>query len=143
MLSEMTPSFVLCELKPATAAYMAPRMLMVVSSFLLRRRSSGGPNGDLGLVGLRLIGDNDEPSLLADSLGIDEAIPLAGECLDVVFTTREGAQLLADLAHHYIDGLLVDRAAVIAVDVVVDEAPVDDAAVAEDEALEQLPLAPA
>src|SRR5262245_48504297 len=126
MLSEMTPSFVLCELKPATAAYMAPRMLMAVSSFVLRRRSSGGPHGVLGLLGLHLIGANAQASLLADSLGIDAAIPLAGQCLDVVFPARERAQLLADLAHHYIAGLLVGRAAVIAVDVVVDEAPVDD-----------------
>src|SRR5215468_2620234 len=146
MLSEITPSLVLWAPRPETAEYIAPRMLIASLLRSLRRYAAlklgGGLDGN-GLVGLPFIGNHDEASLLTHAFGIGEAIALAGEGLNIVLAAGEGAELLAHLAHHDVDGLLVDLAAVVAVDVVVDEAPVDDAALPQHQALQQLALAPA
>src|SRR5882672_8804126 len=147
MLSEITPSLVLCAPRPETAEYIAPRMLIASLLLSLRRYAARGSGGGLdgnGLVaGLLFIGNHDETAFLTHAFGIGEAVALAGEGLDVVLAAGEGAELLAHLAHHDVDGLLVDGAAVVAVDVVVDEAPVDDAALPQHQALQQLAFAPA
>src|SRR5882672_6217026 len=147
MLSEMAPSFVLWAPRPETAAYIAPRMLIASLLLSLRRyaalRSGGGLDGNGLVAGLLFVSNHDETAFLTHAFGIGEAIALAGESLNIVLSAGEGAELLADLAHHDVDSLLVDGAAVVAVDVVVDEAAVDDAALAQHQALQQLALAPA
>src|SRR5215813_11253072 len=114
MLSEMAPSFVLWAPRPETAAYIAPRMLMESLPLSLRRyaaESGGGLDGNGLVVGLPFIGNHDEASLLTHAFGIGETIALAGEGLNIVLAAGEGAELLAHLAHHHVDGLLVDLAA--------------------------------